>query len=98
MDLMVLFRNEGKFDDAYSHIERAKFYAAGNLLDLGCATEHQARILFMQGRLEEARSEALCAADLYGKVGAVEGSEECRRLSQQIEESRLARSPLAIRL
>ena len=94
MELMELLRNEGKFDDAFIHIERAKFYAAGSLLDLGCAAEHQARILFMQGRLEEAKSEALCAADLYEKVGAVEVSEECRRLSRQIEESRLAKSPL----
>jgi len=85
--LAQLFPDEDRFDDAYVHIERAKSHAANNAYYLGCAMELQAGFLYQQCRLEEARSEALRGVDVYEKVGAAKGVEDCRRLLQRIEET-----------
>ena len=89
-----LFRAEGKFDDAHAHIEHAKLHAANNGYFLGRATEQQARTWYRQRRLEEARSEALRAADIYKKFGVTSGVEDCDKLLLHIQErlNRLASS------
>jgi len=84
--LAQLFPDEGRFDDAYLYIERAKSYAANNAYYLGRAMELQAGFLYRQRRLEEARSEVLRAANLYEKAGAAKDVEDCRELLQWIEE------------
>ena len=45
----------------------------------------QAEIWYKQHRLEEARSEALRAVDIYEKVGVAKNIEGCRQLLQGIE-------------
>jgi len=85
-NLARLFRDQGKFDDAQTHIEHAKSHTADNTYYLGHATEVQAAILYKQRRLEEARSEVLRAVDLYGKLGAATDMENCRKILRDIEE------------
>jgi len=47
--------------------------------------ELRAEILYEQHRFEEARSEALCAADIYDELGAAKDVGECRELLRKIE-------------
>ena len=84
-ELADLFRDEGRFDDAYTHIERAKSYTASGTYYLGHAIELQAWVWYDQHRLEEAKSEALRAADIFDKLGATEDVEGCKRLLRDIE-------------
>jgi len=84
-ELAVLLGGEGRFDDAHAHIECTKSHTAGNTYYLGCAMELQARVWYGQHRLEEARSEALRAADVYEKLGAAEDVECCKSLLRDIE-------------
>ena len=83
--LARLFRDEGRFDDANAHIECAKSHIFGRAYDLGLAMEMQAEIWYKQDRLEEARSEALLAADAYEKLGASKEVGRCRTFVQNIE-------------
>ena len=84
-ELVGLFRNEGRFGDAHTHIEHAKSHTADSAYYLGLAIELQARVLYDQHRLEEARAEALHAADTFEKLGATKGVERCGRLLLDIE-------------
>jgi tetratricopeptide (TPR) repeat protein len=84
--LAGLFRNEGRLEDAQAHVERAKSHTVNSTYYLGYAMEEQASLWYGQHRLGEARSEALRAADVYEKLGAVKGVEECRKLLRWIEE------------
>jgi tetratricopeptide (TPR) repeat protein len=83
--LAVLFRDEGRFDNANDHIESAKSHTIDNAYNLGLAMEGQARVWYRQHRLEEARSEALQAADVYEKLGDANRVEECRKLLKKIK-------------
>ena len=85
-NLAWLFYNEGRFDDAQAHIERAKSYTTNSAHNLGHAMNTQAQILHTQDKLEEARSEALRAVEVYEKLGVVERAEGCRKLLQRIQE------------
>jgi len=84
-ELAELFRREGRFDDAQAHVEHAKSYAANNIYNFGYATEQQALVWYEQGRFEEAKSEALRAAEIYEKLGVVKDGERCRELLRDIE-------------
>ena len=84
--LALLFLSEDRFEDAHTHAEHARLHAAGVTSYLGLAADQQARIWYRQHRLEEARTEALRAADIYDKLGASENTEWCRRLLRDIEE------------
>ena len=83
--LAGLFCDQGGFDDANAHIEHAKSHVDNSAYNLGRAMQMQARIWYRQHRLEEARSETLRAIDVYEKVGATKGIEDCRELFQEIE-------------
>jgi len=83
--LTCLFRDEGRFDDAQNHLDRAKVYAVDSTYYLGLAMLLQAQLWNEQDRLGEARSEALRAAEVFEKLGAAEGQEECRDLLRRIE-------------
>ena len=85
-ELADLFRDEGRFDDAHTHIEHAKSYTASGTYYLGHAIELQAWVWYDQHRLEEAKSEALRAADIFDKLGAAEDAEGCRKLLCDIGE------------
>ena len=89
-ELAVLYRGEGRFDDAHAHIGRAKSHTADSAYLLGRAMEEQARIWYDQHKLEEARSAALHAVDVYGKIGAVKDVEECRSLLRKIDNNSVA--------
>ena len=83
-ELVGLFRDEGRFDDAQAHVEHTKSHAVNHPYYLGLATELQARIWYRQHRLEEAKSEALRAVDIFEKLGAAKDVERCRKLFQDI--------------
>ena len=76
---------EGRPDDAQAHIERAKSYAVNDAYLLARASGRQARLWDKQQRFEEARSEALCALDVFEKFGAAGQVEETRQLLEQID-------------
>jgi tetratricopeptide (TPR) repeat protein len=86
--LAVLFWNEDRFDDAQTHIEHAKSHAVDGSFPVGLAraTQLQAMLWCKHHRLEEAKSEALRAADIFKKLEATKGIESCRNLLQEIEE------------
>lgn len=85
--LAVLFFGENRFDDAHAHIESAKSHATSNPYNLGRMTELQAKFWYEQHMLTEAKSGALCAADIYEKLGASEDVGHCRALLRNIEEA-----------
>jgi tetratricopeptide (TPR) repeat protein len=84
--LSNLFFDEGRFDEANTHIEHAKSHTANSAYNSGHVMTLQARVWYKQHRFEEARSEALRAADVFEKLGAAEGLELCRTLLQDIRE------------
>ena len=83
--LARLFHHEGGFVEAQAHIDRAKSHTAGDARFLGRAMELQAYIWCRQGRLEEATSEASCAAEIYERLGAAKDVENCRVILRIIE-------------
>ena len=84
--LAELFLDEGRFDDASSHIDQAKSHTIDSAYNLGYAMELQAGLWYRQGRFDEAKSEVLRAAGVYEKLGVAKDLEECMRLLQQIDE------------
>jgi len=86
-ELADLFFKEGRFDEAHASVERAKSHAAiDDPYYLACATQLQARFWHGQGRFEEAKSEALRAADVFERFGAAKDLEESRALLRDIGE------------
>jgi len=86
-DLGLLFRDEGKFDDAITHVE----YAMRHMPDddgyhLGCVMRLRATVSFKRGKLGDAMSEARSAVSGFGKVRATKDLEHSRPLLQQVEE------------
>jgi len=88
--LAGILRGQGRFDDTQAHLERAKLHVVNNAYNLGRAMELQAKAWYEQGRLEEARTEALGAADVYEKLGAAKDVEDCRKLLRKIENKLIA--------
>ena len=87
LDMAVLFCNEDEFDDAQSHIERAKSHTIDDAYKLGRAMVFQAWIWYRQGRLEEAKVETLCALETFEKVGATGELPGARSLLRRIEQA-----------
>jgi len=83
--LASLFCDQGWFDDAQAHVEHAKSHAVDDGHNMGRVTEEQARLWYMQYKLEEARTEVLRATDVYDEIGAAEDAERCRELLQVVE-------------
>ena len=82
--LAELFSGEKMFDDAHTHVEHAKSHAVDDLYNLGRAMELQAGFWYEEHRLEEAKSGALRAADVYEGIGATKDVEDCRALLWKI--------------
>ena len=82
--LAEVFSDQGRFDDANSRIERAKTCTVNDAYLLGRAMQLQVRLWCLQRKLEEARSEALRAADVFEKLGDTGNVENCRRFLRQI--------------
>ena len=85
-NMAQLYFDQGRFDDAHIHIERAKSHIVNDPFCLGSAMKLQAYHWYKEGRLVEARSEVLCASDVFEKLGAAKAVEGCRQLLQWIEE------------
>jgi tetratricopeptide (TPR) repeat protein len=85
LHLALLFRDELQFDNANTHIEKAKLHAVDNAHRLGCAMCLQAGIWRRQGRLEDAKSEALRALSIFEKLGAANDIRNSRDLLQDVE-------------
>jgi len=83
---LFVFSEEGRFDDAQAHIERAKSHAINDVFKLGRAMELQARSWYQQHMYKKAKSEALHAAKAFEKLGAALDLERCRELLRWIDE------------
>jgi len=84
--LARLYFNNGKLNDAQTHVERAKLHAANYTYYLGRAMQLQARLWYEQRKFKEAKSEALRAAGVLEKLGAAQDLKGCRELLRWIEE------------
>ena len=84
-DLARVFIKEGRFNDAHSHIERAKSYAVNNAYLLARALQLQAQVWNKQHRFEEAKSEALRALDMFEKLGAASDVDHSRRILRWVD-------------
>ena len=84
--LAEVFFDQNRFDDAHAHVERAKLHVINDTYHLGGAMKLQARIWYQECRFEEARSEAVCAADIYEKLGHTKLLEDCRGILRDIGE------------
>jgi tetratricopeptide (TPR) repeat protein len=84
--LSRLFLEENELDDANAHLEQAKPHAVSDQYRLGRVTDLQARILDWQGRLEDAKLEALRALEIFEKLGAATDVELSRDLLQNIQQ------------
>ena len=83
--LAQLFLGEGRFDEAQAHVEQAKSRATNSALNLGHAIVLQAMVWNEQHRHKEAKSEALRAADIFERIGAVTHLEVCREFLRGIQ-------------
>ena len=80
-----LFSGENRFDDAHAHLERARPYAINSPYNLGRAMELQAWFWLQERKLEEAKSKALGAIDVFERLGAAKDVEDCRAILRDIE-------------
>ena len=94
--LALLFHHEDKPDDARPHIEQAKSLSGSNTYDLGRVVGLQGRVYYQQGKLEDARTSALHALEIFEKLGAAGGVDECRDLLQSIEGATHSRDTLVV--
>ena len=83
--LVLLFRNNGRFEDAQAHIERTKPHTVISAYYLACVMHLQASIWYKQHRFEDARSEALRAFNALEQLGAAREVELCRELLRDIQ-------------
>ena len=72
------FSDQGRFGDAHIHFERAKLHVGDSQYHLGRAIQLQAWLWYKESRIEEAKSEALRAIEIYEKLGAMGDLESCR--------------------
>ena len=84
-DLALLFHDGDEFDDAHTHVERAKTHAVSNAYHLGRAVLLQARIHRQQSKLQDATSGALRALEIFEKLGTMSEVGICKDLLKLIE-------------
>ena len=82
----MLSLKQGRFKDADAHIGHAKSHALDDAFRLGLAMGLRAFLCHLQGRLEEARFEALRAVGLLEKLEAAQLLEMCRGILGGIEQ------------
>ena len=88
LSLLMLFSKEGRLDRAHFHAERAKLCAVNDPYKLGQAMMLYANVLCQQRKFEEARSEALRAAEIFEKLGSSWGMRVSGRLLGAIQKKR----------
>jgi len=84
----MLFYYEGRLHSTQVHAERAKLHTVNDPYSLGKTMMLQAKILCQRHKLEEVRSEALRAADIFEKLGVSLGAEACGVLLEDIQKTR----------
>ena len=84
--LAGLFSMQGRFDDARAQVKCAKLHIVDDTYLLARTMHLQARVWRDQHRFKEAKAEALRAAEVYERLGAMEDLEVCRETLQIIEE------------
>ena len=82
--LAEVFCERGRFEDAQTHLEHAKSHAADDMYLLARAMDQQAWLWDHQGRVGDARPEALRALSAFEKLGAAGDVEATRRLLTRI--------------
>jgi len=85
LSLVVLFLGEDRLDSAHVHAERAKLHAINDPYSLSQAMMLHATVLWRQYKLEEARSEALRAAEIFEKLGSSWGTSICGKILEAIQ-------------
>ena len=90
--LIELFRDGDELDDANAHIEQAKSHADGDVYRLGRAMYMQAEVWNLQHRLEDAKSEASGALEIFEKLGAAGDAKICREILEIVERAMKNRS------
>jgi len=86
--LAGLFFDQDRFDDANAHLRHARSLAINNPYNLARAMQLQARIWDEQCKFEQAKSEALRAAEVFEKHGAVRDLRRCRQFLERIDSKR----------
>ncbi|KAF9644519.1 hypothetical protein BDM02DRAFT_935257 [Thelephora ganbajun] len=82
--LAQLFFDQGRSGNAHTHIERAKLHVVNDPYNLGRAMDMEAQVWYGEHRFEDAKSEALRAADVFERLGASGDLERCRALLRDI--------------
>jgi len=76
---------EARFDDAHAYVRRIEPHTINDPYLLGRATELLSRVWYKEDKFEEARTEALRAAEIFEKIGAAKDLEDCRYILRKIE-------------
>ena len=85
--LARLFHDENDFNNAQAHIEQAKSYVGEGKYLLCRVTLLQAQAWYREGKLEDARSEAVRAKEIYEQLGLAHDVQVCMALLQKIEKA-----------
>ena len=85
--LAKLFCDEGKLEDANTHIQKAKLHAVNGAYLLARMMEMQARIWYRQGRFEDAKSEVSRALEIFRELGAPNYVGDCKSLLRKIKQA-----------
>jgi tetratricopeptide (TPR) repeat protein len=83
--LAQLFSREARFDDARVHVEGAKSHTVNDAYLLAQASWLQGWVWAKQHMFEEAKSEALCALEMFEKLGAANLAEKTRKLLEEVD-------------
>ena len=86
--LALLFLDKDEFDDASTHITRAKKHAVNDAYQLGSAVESQAKVWYRQRSLEDAKTEALHALQIYESLWLEKDVARCRNLLQKVKRAK----------
>jgi len=85
--LAVLTFGENRFNDAHAHVESAKSHAVNDVRDMASMMQLQAEMWYEERRFEEAKSEALRAAEVFETLGATVDLELTRELLFDIDQA-----------
>ena len=80
-----VYSEEDEFEDAQTHLERARSYVADNMYLLAHAGQQQARLWGLQGMFQAASDQALKAIEVFESLGAANDVEATREFLGEIE-------------
>ena len=90
--LAILSREEGRFNVAHVYNKQARSHSKNNPYLLGRAAYHQALIYYEEQKLENATSGALCALEIFQKLGALNEQNHCKDLLRKIGRAKKGRA------